>query len=62
MNSVLLSLISTLCFSFKSRAALQAEILALRHLIAVLQQASTKRARLRPGVSIVEVMAQSRRI
>ena len=48
MNNVLLSLISTLCFSFKSRAALQAEILALQHQIAVLQQASNKRARLPP--------------
>ena len=47
MNNVLLSVISTLCFSLKSRVALQAEILALRHQMAVLQQASNKRARLR---------------
>jgi putative transposase len=47
MNNVLLSLISTLCFSLKSRATLQTEILALRHQIAILQQASDKRPRLR---------------
>ena len=47
MKNVLLSLVSTLCFSLKSRAALQAEILALQHQIAVFQQASNKRVRLR---------------
>jgi len=48
MKNVLLSLISSLCSSLKSRAALQAEILALRHQITVLQQGSSKRTRLRP--------------
>jgi len=48
MNNVLFSLISSLCCTFKSRVALQAEILALRHQVAVLQQSSGNRARLRP--------------
>ena len=48
MHNVLFPLISSLCSSLKSRAALQVEKFALRHQIAVLQQASSKRARLRP--------------
>jgi hypothetical protein len=47
MNNVLLSLISSLCFIFRSRAVLHVEILALRHQLAVLQQASNKRPELR---------------
>ena len=46
MKNVLFALISTLRFSLKNRAALQAEILALRHQIAVLQKASRKRTQL----------------
>jgi len=47
MNSVLASLISTLLISFRSRIALQAEILALRHQINILRRSAPKRPRLR---------------
>jgi hypothetical protein len=48
MADVLSSLISTLLFSFRSRLAFQAEILALRHQIVVLKRSSKKRLPLRP--------------
>jgi len=48
MADVLSSLISTLFFSFRSRLAFQAEILALRHQIVVLKRSSKKRLPLRP--------------
>jgi hypothetical protein len=47
MAAVLSSLISTLLFSFRSRLALQAEILGLRHQIVVLKRSSKKRLPLR---------------
>jgi putative transposase len=47
MNGVLVSLISTLSFSFRSRLALQAEILALRHQLNVLKRSTHARRRLR---------------
>ena len=53
MNSVLVSLISTFLVSFRSRIALQAEILALRHQINILQRASKKRTRLRASDRIL---------
>jgi putative transposase len=46
MNSVLASLISTLLVSFRSRLVLQAEILALRHQLNILQKFSKRRTRL----------------
>jgi putative transposase len=47
MNAVLTSLISTLLVAFRSRLALQAEILALRHQLSVLQRSTHARRRLR---------------
>jgi len=55
MNSVLASLISTLLVSFRSRRALQAEILALRHQINILQRSSPKRPHLRASDRILWV-------
>lgn len=55
MNSVLVSLISTLLVSFRSRIALQGEILALRHQINILQRSSQKRPRLRVSDRILWV-------
>jgi hypothetical protein len=43
MNAVLVSFISTLLDSFESRLALQAEILALRHRLNILQRKETIR-------------------
>jgi putative transposase len=47
MNAVLASLISTLLVTFRSRLALQAEILALRHQLNVLRRSAHARRRLR---------------
>jgi putative transposase len=47
MNAVLASLISTLLVTFRSRLALQAEILALRHQLNVIQRSAHSRRRLR---------------
>jgi len=47
MNPVLSALISSILASLRSRASLQAEILALRHQLAVYQRAN-KRPRLKP--------------
>lgn len=55
MNGVLVSLISTLLVSFRSRLALQAEILALRHQLNILQRSSNKRRRLRASDRILWV-------
>jgi hypothetical protein len=55
MNAVLVSLISTLLVSFGSRLALQAEILALRHQLNILQGSSNKRRRLRTSDLILWV-------
>jgi hypothetical protein len=55
MNSVLVSLTSTLLVSFRSRIALQAEILALRHQINILRRSSQKRPRLRVSDRILWV-------
>ena len=55
MNSVLISLISTLLFGFRSRLALQDEILALRHQLNILQRSSNQRRRLRPSEHILWV-------
>ena len=46
MLSVLMSLVRTARLSLRSRAALQLEILALRHQLQVLQRSRHRRARL----------------
>lgn len=46
MDGVLVSLISTLLVSFRSRLVLHAEILALRHQLNILQRSSNERRRL----------------
>jgi len=46
MGNILISLIRTLCCGFRSRASLLAEILALRHQLAILKRSSKKRPRL----------------
>jgi len=53
MNGVLFSLISTLSFSFRSRLALQAEILALRHQLNVPQRSAHARRVLRSSDRIL---------
>jgi hypothetical protein len=55
MNRVLASLISTVLVSFRSRGALQAEILALRHQINILRRSSPKRPYLRASDRILWV-------
>jgi len=47
MNALLASIVSALIFSFRSRLALQAEILALRHQLNVLQRSACTRRKLR---------------
>lgn len=46
MSSLLVGLLALLPSSFRTRAALQAEILALRHQLAVLQKNAPRRLRL----------------
>jgi hypothetical protein len=46
MNSVLIAFLALLASSLRTRAALQAEILALRHQLAVLQANAPRRLRL----------------
>src|SRR4030095_15130048 len=46
MSPVLIALFSIMASTFRTRAALQAEIAALRHQIAVLQRSATRRLRL----------------
>jgi putative transposase len=46
-NALLASIVSSLIFSFRSRLALQAEILALRHQLNVLQRSTDARRQLR---------------
>ena len=53
MRAVFFSLISTLSFSFRSRLALQAEILALRHQLNVLQRSAHARRALRSSDRIL---------
>jgi hypothetical protein len=47
MNAALASLVSTLLVVFRSRLALQAEILALRHQLNVLRRSAGARSQLR---------------
>ena len=47
MNSALIALLALLASSFRTRASLQAEILALRHQLAVLQAHAPRRLRLK---------------
>jgi putative transposase len=47
MHSILISLISTFLASFRTRLALQTEILALRHQIIVLRRSVSSRPKLR---------------
>jgi transposase InsO family protein len=55
MSGVLVSLLSTLLVSWRSRLALQAEILAIRHQINLLQRSSKKRISLRASDRILWV-------
>jgi putative transposase len=55
MNGVLVSLMSTLLVAFRSRLALQAEILALRHQLNLLQRSTHSRRRLRTSDRILWV-------
>ena len=48
MSSVLIALFALVASSFRARAALQAEILALRHQLAVLHKNAPRRVRLQP--------------
>ena len=51
MNAALASIVTALTFSFRSRLALQAEILALRHQLNVLRRSTDARRKLRnPGM------------
>ena len=47
MNAVLISLLAGLTSTFRTRASLQVEILALRHQLAVLQRTRRRRVPLR---------------
>jgi len=49
MRTVVIPVLQTLAATFRSRAALQCEILALRQQLAVLHQAGPRRPRLRPA-------------
>ena len=55
MNRVLASLISTLLVAFRSRPALQAEILALRHQLNVLRRFAGARRQLRSSDRVLWV-------
>jgi len=46
MGNILISLIHTLSFGFRTRASLLADILALRHQLAILKRSAKKRPRL----------------
>jgi hypothetical protein len=46
MGNILISLITTLSRGFRTRAVLLAEILALRHQLAILKRSAKKRHRL----------------
>jgi hypothetical protein len=46
MGNILISMIHTLSFGFRTRASLLAEILALRHQLAILKRSAKKRCRL----------------
>ena len=56
MNSVMVSLISTLLVSFRSRIALQAEIPTLRHQLAVLRPTKPRRVPLRTADRLLWVI------
>src|SRR5689334_12811049 len=49
MSSLISALLAALCSGCRTRAALQLEILALRHQIGVLQRSARTRPRLRPA-------------
>src|SRR5215510_6516256 len=55
MNCVLASIISTLLVAFRSRLALQAEILALRHQLNVLRRSADVRRHLRTSDRVLWV-------
>ena len=55
MNCVLASIISTLLVAFRSRLALQAEILALRHQLNVLRRSADARRHLRTSDRVLWV-------
>jgi hypothetical protein len=56
MNSFLVALFAAIGFSFRTRAALQAEILALRHQLAVLQANAPRRLRLKRSDRVLWVL------
>ena len=56
MNSVLVGLCAVIASSFRSRAALQTEILALRHQLAVLQANAPRRLRLKRSDRVLWVL------
>jgi putative transposase len=55
MNAALASVVSALIFSFRSRLALQAEILALRHQLDVLRRSTDARRKLRTSDRVLWV-------
>ena len=56
MNPVFIALLALLASTFRTRAALQAEIVALRHQIAVLQQSAPRRLRLKPSDRLLWIL------
>src|SRR6516162_9795501 len=56
MSPVFIALLALLASTFRTRAVLQAEILALRHQIAVLQQSAPRRLRLKPSDRLLRVL------
>src|SRR5213595_3105245 len=60
MLTIILSLFSSARQVFQTRAALQAEILALRHQLLVLQRSTRgRRLRLKPGSSVLGMAVSS---
>ncbi len=55
MNAALASIVTALTFSFRSRLALHAEILALRHQLNVLRRSTDARRKLRPSDRVLWV-------
>ena len=56
MSPVCIGLLAVVASTFRTRAALQAEILALRHQIAVLQQSAPRRLRLKQSDRLLWIL------
>jgi putative transposase len=56
MSSLLVALFALVTSSFRARAALQVEILALRHQLAVLHKNGARRLRLKPSDRLLWVL------